>query len=82
MSLTFSTPGLEPYLVLAQEIMRHVYAEESPEEISQWILAQLQKLSGRGIEQARLLWEESFPLYEEILAKRKTESLLPENERN
>ena len=33
MSNEFATPGLEPYLVLGQELFRRVYGEETPEEI-------------------------------------------------
>jgi replicative DNA helicase len=81
MTQTFSTPGLESYLVLAQELMRRVYAEDSPDEINGWLSAQLQRLSGTGNETARLLWAESFDLYEQIMAKRTAEAALPEDER-
>jgi hypothetical protein len=80
-TLTFSTPELEPYLVLAQELMRHVYAEESPEEINAWVLAQMQRLAGGREEGARLLWDESFEFYERIMAKRAADALIPESER-
>jgi hypothetical protein len=81
MTMMFSTPELEPYLILAQELMRHVYAEESPAEISAWLLAQMQKLGAAGTEDARLSWQESFTLYERIMAERKAEAAIPEAER-
>ena len=67
---TFSTPELEPYLVLGQELMRHVYAEESPEEINTWLRAQLARLSAEPTAGARLLWAESFELYDRIMERR------------
>ena len=78
---TYSVPELEPYMVLAQEVMRRVYAEESPDELNAWLLTQVQRLSGAGNEAARLLWEDSFALYEEIMAKRAADAALPEAER-
>ena len=78
----FTSPELEPYLVLAQEMMRRVFAQDSPEEISGWLLAQLQRLAGQGSESARLTWEASFDLYEQIMAKRAAEAELPEAERH
>jgi replicative DNA helicase len=81
MPLLFTTPELEPLLVLAQELMRHVYAEESQPEIISWLLAQVQKLSASGGADARLLWPDSFPVYEQIMAQRTADALLPESER-
>ncbi|MHC4157126.1 MAG: DnaB-like helicase C-terminal domain-containing protein, partial [Planctomycetota bacterium] len=80
-TMTFSTPELEPYLVLAQELMRHVYSEESPEEINAWLLAQMDRLSGSKEESAILLWDDSFELYERIMAQRAKDALIPESER-
>ena len=80
-AMTFATPETEPYLVLAQELMRHVYAEESPEEINAWLLAQMGRLSGSKEEGAILLWDESFELYERIMAQRAKDALIPEGER-
>ena len=70
----------EAYMVLGQELIRRVYAEDSPEEIHTWLLAQVTRLAG-GDENARLLWEDSFALYERIMAQRKEKSELPPNER-
>ena len=76
----YSTPELEPYMVLAQEIIRRVYAEDGPEEINSWLLAQVQRLGG-GHDDARLTWPASFDLYEQIMAKRVATAALPESER-
>ncbi|MBU2685792.1 MAG: hypothetical protein KKF27_21335 [Gammaproteobacteria bacterium] len=81
MTVTFTSPEREPYLVLGQEIMRRVYSEESPEELNAWLSAQVRRLSGAGHENARLSWEESFALYEQIMAKRAALAALPEAER-
>ncbi len=81
MTQSFSTPGLEAYLILAQELMRRVYAEESPEEINAWLSTQLQRLAGQGTEAARMTWAESFEVYEGIMAKRVADATLPEGER-
>ena len=82
MTLEFTTPGLEPYLVLGQELFRRVYSEDSPEDINSWLAAQLQRLSGATTENARMMWEDSFTVYEQIMDKRKALALLPEAERH
>jgi replicative DNA helicase len=71
---------LEAYMILGQELIRRVYAEDSPEELHAWLSAQVTRLSG-GDESARLLWDDSFALYEQIMATRKEKSSLPQNER-
>lgn len=76
----YSSPELEPYMVLAQEIMRRVYAEDGPEEINAWLAAQIQRLGGRH-DDARLTWPASFDLYEQIMARRAEIAALPESER-
>ena len=81
MSMAFATPELEPYLVLAQELLRHVYADESPTEINTWILEQVHKLSRDTSASARLTWEESFDFYERVMAERARQAALPVVER-
>lgn len=78
--MTFKSPRMEAYMVLAQELYRRIYADNSPEELHDWLLSQLQKLSGSETE-ARLLWAESFELYEEIMRKRVEQAALPEDQR-
>jgi replicative DNA helicase len=77
----FTTPGLEPYLVLGQELFRRVYSEDSPEEINSWLAAQIQRLAGAATESARMSWEQSFDVYEQIMAKRREMAALPEHMR-
>jgi replicative DNA helicase len=67
-------------MVLGQELFRRVYAEDSPEEVHSWLLTQVQRL-GSGEDDARLLWPDSFELYEEIMRKRKERAALPASER-
>ncbi len=76
----YNAPELEPYMVLAQELMRRVYAEDGPEEINAWLAAQVQRLGGHH-EDARLTWPASFDLYEQIMARRVETAALPESER-
>lgn len=77
----YADPQLEPYMILAQETIRRVYAEESASEINSWLMTQVQKLSGVGNESARMTWEESFAFYEEVMAKRAEMAAKPESER-
>ena len=78
--MTYNSPRLEAYMVLGQELFRRIYAEDSPELIHSWLMAQIQRLGGDE-EGARLLWQDSFDLYEEIISKRIAEAALPESER-
>lgn len=78
--MTYSSPALEAYMVLGQELFRRIYAEDSPEEIHNWLLAQMQRITGDDTG-ARLLWEQSFGLYDQIMDKRAKEAALPESER-
>lgn len=71
----------QPLVVLGQELMRRVYADESTADIITWLMAQLHKLGGAGNGNARLTWEESFELYERILEERAALAALPEGER-
>lgn len=72
---------LEPYVILAQEMFRRIYADESPAEINAWCMGQLQKLAGAKDAEARLMWEQSFEYYQELIAKREALAALPESER-
>jgi replicative DNA helicase len=82
MTDTLNNPELEPYMILAQEMFRRIYADETPKEINAWCMAQLKKLGGEPNSNARLLWEESFTFYEELITKREAIAALPENERH
>ena len=78
--MTYSTPGLEAYMVLGQELFRKIYAEDSPEEIHSWLMAQIQKVGGDE-SGARLLWQDSFDLYEGIMKRRIEQSTIPESQK-
>ena len=78
--MTYSVPGLEAYMVLGQELFRRIYAEESPEEIHRWLMSQVQRVGGDETG-ARLLWQDSFDLYENIMQKRIEQSRIPESQR-
>ena len=78
--MTYNSPELEAYMVLGQELFRRIYADDSAEEIHTWLAMQMQKLGG-GDPTARMLWEESFDLYEQIMQKRTAQAALPESER-
>ncbi len=78
--MTYNSPDLEAYMILGQELFRRIYADDSAEEIHNWLLAQMQRIGGDD-SGARLLWEQSFDLYEQIMEKRAKEAALPESER-
>lgn len=74
-------PETEKYLILAQELMRRIYADMSPDEIHAWLMGQLGKVAAQGNEAAALAWLESFPYYDEVLEKREARAKLPASER-
>lgn len=75
------TPDLAPYTALAQELLRRVYAEEDAQMLNQWLADQVGRLGGKGDVESVMTWEESFDLYETILAERERDAALPEAER-
>lgn len=76
-----NTPELNQYMALMQEGMRRVYAEEAPDMLHQWLLDQLGKMRGSVEGSAIMTWPESFDYYDELLAKREADALLPEDQR-
>jgi len=78
--MTYNSPELEAYMVLGQELFRRIYADDSAEEIHSWLSLQMQKLGG-GDPEARMLWDDSFDVYEQIMQKRKEQAALPASER-
>ena len=76
-----SDPRMAAYLVLGQELMRHAYSDDSPEEIQEWVHRQLDMLAGKVNENARMMWEESFEFYDKLMAKRAIDVEIPESER-
>lgn len=76
-----STPELQQYMALAQETMRRVYAEEDPTMLHQWLNDQLGRLRGTTEVNAVMTWPQSFDLYDQILAQREADALIPEDQR-
>lgn len=71
----------EHYLVLAQELMRHIYADVPADEIHKWLQEQVAKMGTIGNERAALTWGESFTYYDQLLNARVEKSLLPPDQR-
>ena len=82
MTEAFTNPELEPYVILAQEMFRRIYADEAPGDLNNWCQAQLQRLAGAKDDNARLLWDDSFEFYADLIAKREALAALPESERH
>lgn len=76
-----STPELQQYMALAQETMRRVYAEESPDMLHQWLTDQLGRMRAPVEGNAVMTWPESFDYYEQLLAQREADALLSEDQR-
>lgn len=76
-----STPELAPFMALAQEMMRRVYAEEDPTSLQQWGIEQLSRLGGAPGDDALLGWEQSFDFYEALLRKREQDATIPADQR-
>lgn len=74
------TPENAPFMALAQEIMRRCYAEEDAESLRQWLAEQLARMGATDAD-AVMTWPQSFDLYDEILAKREQDALLPPDQR-
>lgn len=64
----YNSPELEPYMVLAQEIMRRVYVETDPHTLNVWIATQLGRLGTAMGDDSFTLWHDSISQYEEIIA--------------
>lgn len=75
------TPELEKYLVLAQELMRRIYADMAAEDLHQWLSMQLRLVAASGNENAVLTWPDSFAYYDRLLAEREERAAMPPNER-
>lgn len=76
-----STPELQQYMALAQETMRRVYAEDDPTMLHQWLIDQLGRMRGATDTNAVMTWPESFDYYDQLLAQREADALLPEDQR-
>ena len=76
-----SSPDLEKYLVLAQEMMRRIYADIDPDDLHRWLTIQLQLAAAQGSETAVMTWPESFDYYDQLLEERKAKAELPAEDR-
>lgn len=74
-------PDLEKYLVLAQEMMRRIYADIPAEDLHTWLVAQLHMVAASGTENAIMTWPESFTYYDDLLEERREKAKLPASER-
>lgn len=76
-----SNPDLEKYLVLAQEMMRRIYADIQPEDLHQWLLVQLNMVAAQGGQNAVMTWPDSFTYYDDLLQERIEKARLDPSER-
>lgn len=79
--MTHSTPELEPYLVLAQEIMRRVYADVDAHTLNSWIAHQLGRLGTTVGDNALTVWKESLDQYAQIITEARERAALPADQR-
>lgn len=76
-----SSVDLAVYEMLAKETLRRVFAEEDVESLQAWLMGQVVRLGGGVDEDAVLTWAQSFDFYDELLARREQQALLPAAER-
>lgn len=74
------TPETAQYMALAQELMRRCYAEEDGEMLRSWLGDQLARM-GAADESALLTWPASFDYYDELLAQRERDAMIPPDQR-
>ena len=73
---------LRKYIVMAGELARQAYSGSDPDVLFAWLHEQLAAINlGKKTDDAILLWQESFDLYEQMLAERKRQALLPPQEK-
>lgn len=76
-----NNPNLEPYLILAQEMMRQVLSEWTPEDVHNYAANALAKLGATPGEDAVLLWPEALAAQDALIDKRLAEAALPPEQR-
>jgi replicative DNA helicase len=80
--MSYGTPDHQPYIALAQEIMRRAYAEEDQPELNRWLTAQVARLGGMGIDDSAVMtWEESFEYTRTMLEKFEHDAALAPEQR-
>lgn len=77
----FSDPRHEKLLQLCQEFYRRIYAEESPENIHDWMVHQISKFQPDVDSSLVMDWVDSFELYDREIERRIEFSRLPEEQR-
>ena len=81
--MSYGTPDHQPYITLAQEIMRRAYAEEDTPELNRWLASQVARLGGVGVDDnAVMTWEESFEYTRQMLEKFERDAALPPEQRS
>lgn len=76
-----STPELEPFLVLAQEIMRRVYADVDSTTLAQWILHQVGRLGTTAGDEVYTPWMPSLAEYDDMITAIRDRAELPADQR-
>lgn len=71
----------EKWMEIAQELYRHVYAEEAPEVIFDWLMERVGKLRPTTAAGTIMTWPDSFEIYDAEIARRIALAQIPEAER-
>jgi replicative DNA helicase len=80
--VNYAAPDYQPYIALAQEIMRRAYAEEDATELNRWLASQVAGMGGMTQDSnAVLTWEESFTYTAQMLEKLERDAMLPPDQR-
>lgn len=74
-------PELAPYEALAKEILRRVMAEDTPEEVNEWIAEQVARMGGDADNTAMMTWPDSFEFTDNMLMEYERIANTPEAER-
>lgn len=74
-------PELAPYEALAKEILRRVMAEDTPEEVNEWIAEQVARMGGDVENTAMMTWPDSFEFTDNMLMEYERIANTPEAER-
>lgn len=82
MTTMTGTPEMEPFIVLAQDIMRRAYADNDPHSLAQWIITQCGKLGGKAGEEAIMTWQQSIDFTADLLRRRLEQAALPSDQRH
>ena len=78
--MAFTAPESEQLLILGQELIRRVYADDDPAAIRAWLRGRVEAAAPTVVD-ATLLWKDSFDFYDEVLKLRAERSMLPPEKR-